>query len=146
MRLIVKLALVSLLAAVLPLQTWAKDNKEQPIYAFGFSANFNDTLLFVTPIQVIAGAHFDKKEGGLEHLELYSQQLKNYLESNYLGHETCAVFVSKNKKKLVKKHAKVLKNLAKEKHSKLIELTAEEFQFKPVVLPKEEDHEDEQQK
>lgn len=80
---------------------------DKPVYAFGIAASFNDSVVYYTEIQVLDSATLDKN-GFLLKRDLYSYQLKNYLEydlkkPNY----TCMVYFSESKKKLEKEAAKV---------------------------------------
>ena len=56
-----------------------KKDHSKPVYAFGISASFTDTVVYFTDIQILDSAKVSK-EGFLSHRELYSYQLKNYLE------------------------------------------------------------------
>ena len=61
-----------------------KKDHSKPVYAFGISASFTDTVVYFTEIQILDSAKVSAKEGSLAHRELYSYQLKNYLEDNHL--------------------------------------------------------------
>ena len=79
-----------------------KKDHSKPVYAFGISASFTDTVVYFTDIQILDSAKVSK-EGFLSHRELYSYQLKNYLEDNQLQqNSTCMIYFSENKKKLEK--------------------------------------------
>ena len=56
-----------------------KKEKEKQVYAFGVAASFNDTIVYYTEIQMLDSVVLDKR-GFLPQRELYSYQLKNYLE------------------------------------------------------------------
>ena len=58
-----------------------KKDHSKPVYAFGISASFTDTVVYFTEIQILDSVSLSK-EGFLAHRELYSYQLKNYLEDN----------------------------------------------------------------
>ena len=51
----------------------------KPVYAFGVAASFNDSVVYCTEIQVLDSTALDKN-GFLPKRDLYSYQLKNYLE------------------------------------------------------------------
>ena len=133
MRFILKFALLSMAIATLPMTLLAKGEDKKTVYAFGYSTNLNDTTLYLSPVQVLEGATLTKKEGFLEYRHEYGNQLKLHLESIYPGHQTCAVFFSKDKKSLQKKYNKLRKHLLTVKHTKLTELNSTEFQFKPLM-------------
>ena len=134
MRSFAKLTVLALAMTMLPLSSQARDKEEEAIYAFGFSQNFNDTTLFLSPVQELKGATLTKREKFLEHRNIYGQQLKSYLESVYPGHETCAVYFSKKKKSLEKQYIKLRRHLLRQKRTKLIELSEKDFQFQPIII------------
>ncbi len=61
-----------------------KKDHSKPVYAFGISASFTDTVVYFTDIQILDSAKVSK-EGFLAHRELYSYQLKNYLKEAETG-------------------------------------------------------------
>ena len=90
-----------------------KKDHSKPVYAFGISASFTDTVVYFTDIQILDSAKVSK-EGFLSHRELYSYQLKNYLEDNQLQqNSTCMIYFSENKKKLEKEATKILNKYKK---------------------------------
>lgn len=102
----------------------------KPVYAFGVSASFTDTVVYYTGIQVLDSVALDKN-GFLPHRDLYSYQLKNYLElEKGLPNRTCMIYFSENKKKLNKEAAKVLGKYKKNKTITVREIEAGNFQFK----------------
>ena len=56
-------------------------DKEKAVYAFGVAASFNDSIVYYTDIQVLDSVELDKN-GFLPKRDLYTYQLKNYLEYN----------------------------------------------------------------
>ena len=71
-----------------------KKGGHKPVYAFGVSASFTDTVIYYTEIQMLDSVALDKN-GFLPHRELYSYQLKNYLEDNQLQqNSTCLLYTS----------------------------------------------------
>lgn len=102
----------------------------KPVYAFGVSASFTDTVVYYTDIQVLDSVALDKN-GFLPHRDLYSYQLKNYLElEKGLTNRTCMIYFSENKKKLSKEAAKVLGKYKKNKTVSVRQVEAGDFQFK----------------
>ena len=68
-----------------------------------FSASFTDTVVYFTDIQILDSAKVSK-EGFLAHRELYSYQLKNYLEDNQLQeNSTCMIYFSETERSWKKK-------------------------------------------
>lgn len=90
-----------------------KDQSNKPVYAFGVSASFTDTVVFYTDIQLLDSVKLSK-EGFLPHQDLYSYQLKNFIEENGMQqNSTCMIYSSDNKKKLEKEMTKVLSKYKK---------------------------------
>lgn len=103
---------------------------DKPVYVFGLAASFNDSIVYYTEIQVLDSVSLDK-EGFLPRRELYSYQLKNYLEyelkkPNY----TCMIYFSENKKKLEKEAIKVKANYQKTNSTTLQAIEPTQFTFK----------------
>lgn len=101
----------------------------KPVYAFGVSASFTDTLVFYTEIQMIDSISLDKN-GFLPKRDLYSYQLKNFLElEKGKPNRTCMIYFSENKNKLNKEAAKVLNKYKKNKSVALQKINSEDFNF-----------------
>lgn len=107
-----------------------KEGKEKAVYAFGVAASFNDTVVYFTDIQVLDSVKLDKG-GFLPKRDLYTYQLKNYLEF-YLKcpDYTCMIYFSENKKKLEKESAKVKGKYKKNKSIVLMPIDPDAFRFK----------------
>lgn len=104
--------------------------KEKGVYAFGFSASFTDTVVYHTEIQMLDSVEL--KRGFLPKRDLYSYQLKNYLEYNKgQKNRTCMIYFSEDKQKLVKEKTKVLNKYKKNnKEAILTEIPQTDFTFK----------------
>ncbi|WP_455591954.1 hypothetical protein [Bacteroides sp.] len=101
----------------------------KPVYAFGVSASFTDTLVYYTEIQVLDSVSLDKN-GFLPKRDLYSYQLKNYLElEKGLPNRTCMIYFSENKKKLSKEAVKVMNKYKKNKSVALQKINTGDFKF-----------------
>ena len=96
-----------------------KEGKEKAVYAFGVAASFNDTVVYFTDIQVLDSVKLDKG-GFLPKRDLYTYQLKNYLEFDF----------SENKKKLEKESAKVKGKYKKNKSIVLMPIDPDAFRLK----------------
>lgn len=106
-----------------------KKGSHKPVYAFGISASFTDTVVYYTDIQLLDSVHLDKG-GFLPHRELYSYQLKNFLEFEMnLPNRTCMIYFSDNKKKTDKEALKVLGKYKKNKSIVLQKIDPEKFRF-----------------
>lgn len=79
----------------------------KPVYAFGVAASFNDSIVYYTEIQELDSVSLDKN-GFLPKRDLYSYQLKNYVEYDLKKSDyTCMIYFSESKKKLEKEAIKV---------------------------------------
>ena len=106
-----------------------KKGEHKPVYAFGVSASFTDTVVYYTEIQVLDSVALDKN-GFLPHREIYSYQLKNYLEIDKgQPNRTCMIYFSENQKKLEKEAAKVLGKYKKNKSVALEKIETQSFKF-----------------
>ena len=106
-----------------------KKDHSKPVYAFGISASFTDTVVYFTEIQILDSVSLSK-EGFLAHRELYSYQLKNYLEDNLLQqNSTCMIYFSENKKKLEKEATKILNKYKKNNRMTVSRIEADKFRF-----------------
>lgn len=73
-------------------------DKEKAVYAFGVAASFNDSIVYYTDIQVLDSVELDKN-GFLPKRDLYTYQLKNYLEYNLKKPDyTCMIYFSETGK------------------------------------------------
>ncbi|WP_307997475.1 hypothetical protein [uncultured Bacteroides sp.] len=106
-----------------------KKDHSKPVYAFGISASFTDSVVYFTDIQILDSAKVSK-EGFLAHRELYSYQLKNYLEDNQLQqNSTCMIYFSENRKKLEKEATKILNKYKRNKRIAVSKIESEKFHF-----------------
>lgn len=106
-----------------------KKGEHKPVYAFGVSASFTDTVVYYTETQVLDSVALDKN-GFLPHREIYSYQLKNYLEIDKgQPNRTCMIYFSENQKKLEKEAAKVLGKYKKNKSVALEKIDTQSFKF-----------------
>ena len=106
-----------------------KEGKEKAVYAFGVAASFNDTVVYFTDIQVLDSIKLDKG-GFLPKRDLYTYQLKNYLEFDLKCPDyTCMIYFAENKKKLEKEAVKVKGKYKKSKNMVLQVVKPEAFTF-----------------
>ena len=107
-----------------------KGDKEKAVYAFGVAASFNDTVVYFTDIQALDSVKLDKN-GFLPKRDIYTYQLKNYLEYDLRCLDyTCMIYFSESKKKLEKEAAKVKSKYKKNKTIVLMPVDPEAFRFK----------------
>ena len=112
------------------------DNKKDNIYAFGFSASFNDSTVYFTDIRPIPGATSERKTHFLQNRDTYSVQLKDFLADQGAPHRVCAVIYATKQKDIEKKFTKLRKKYIKTGKFDIKYLAANEFKFTP--LPAEE--------
>lgn len=87
----------------------AKKTQVPHVYMFGFSASFQDSVVYVTDIQDLQGAWMDTKTKFLLGRDNYSYQLSNYLTEQGQPNRVCLVFFSTHKNKAEKKYLKMKK-------------------------------------
>lgn len=115
------------MACTLGVQAKGK-KKNKPVYAFGLSVAFTDSIAYYTSIQKLDSVVLDADKM-LPGRDQYSYQLKDYLESGKnLKDRTCIIYFNENPKKLVKEYNRVL-NIQKKKNIILKEIPSAEFKY-----------------
>lgn len=122
----------------------AADNSQvKPIYIFGFSASFNDSIVYFTDIQRMDSAWIEKKTKFLLGRENYSYQLRDYLSDSLAQpHRTCLVVYGFSQKDISRKLADLKKKYMGKSHGNydIKYLSVADFTFKYVDMsPAEED-------
>ncbi len=135
---ILKYILFSLLLAVaIPTEMQAKRMKAPKMYMFGFSASFQDSIVYMTDVQEVEGAWYDTKTKFLMGRQHYSYQLKDFLANNkQQPNRVCVVMYALTRKEAEKKFIKLRKEYtikAKGKYD-VRYLTTADFQFQPVDM------------
>ena len=121
---------VALVFMVCSAFSFKKAKGEKAVYAFGVAASFNDTVVYFTAIQPLDSVELDKN-GFLPKRDLYTYQLKNYLEYDLRCPDyTCMIYFSENMSKLEKEAAKVKGKYKKNKTIVLMPIDSEAFRFK----------------
>ena len=137
---VLKYILLILVLTATATKAEAKIIVAEHMYIFGFSASFNDSILYMTDIQDVQGASYDTKNDFLLARDLYSSQLKEYLaEKKGQPNRVCLVMFSTSKKKAEKKYQK-LKKLDAGKDGVIVGmqfLTSDDFKFEAVELSDE---------
>ncbi len=106
-----------------------KKKADKTVYAFGVAASFLDTLVYYTDVQLLDSVQLDAN-GFLPRQEMYSIQLKDYLEGHLLkSGRTCMIYYKSSKKKADKEMSKVLGKYKKNKSNSLIHIDPKEFKF-----------------
>ena len=117
----------------------AKTVKARHMYVFGFAASFKDSVVYMTEIQDVQGAMYDKKTKFLLGRDSYSDQLKTYFkEKKQMSDRVCMVMFSTSKKKAEKKYLKLRKKYVGDKKRpstyEVRYVTIQDFEFEPVGL------------
>lgn len=124
-------------------QATAKDPKEPktpktkdaiiPVYSVGVATSFNDTVAYITDIQVLDDTILDHK-AYLHRRSGYSFQLRDYLQAQGKQDYTCLILFHPKKAKLEKQLSKVKLRFAKD-NIQVIEINEQDFRFtKPEEL------------
>ncbi len=115
---------------------WGK-LRQTPIYIFGASASFNDSIVYFTNIQILDSAWIDEKTDFLVGRHEYSSQLRSHFNSKGQPARTCLVSFATNEKDIMKKYAKMRKKFKgtnkKPKNYDIREIDEEEFKFSSIV-------------
>ncbi len=122
------------LALMLTISVANAIEKPTKVYAYGFSASFNDSTVYFTDIMEIDSAWTDSKTNFLYARDSYSYQLKNYLQGQGVDSPTCIVSFDKSRKKAEKKLLKLQRKYTdKKKDSYIVKYIATtDFKFTPV--------------
>ncbi len=140
MKTTIKTLLLLITAAVLPLTVNAKNVKEPKVYMFGFSASFQDSIIYMTDVQEVDSVWIEGKTKFLVGREQYSHQLKDYLTAQQQPNRVCIVFFALKKEDAEKKYIKMRKQYtskAKRKYDMRF-LHASDFQFSAVTFEEAE--------
>lgn len=100
-----------------------------PVYIFGFSASFTDSLVYMTNIQCLDSAWVDTKTDFLIDRPIYSDQFQSYLEAKGLENRTCVVFFNVKKKKAEDRFNEIKKRYGKDASVIVKMLENNDFKF-----------------
>ena len=110
-------------------------------YMFGFIANFSDSVVYFTDIQMVDSVWYDHKTKFLVDRSTYSNQLRQYF-TNTLNqpHRTCIVIFALTRKEIEKKYLKLKKQYTGKYAYRydVRTLNENEFHFSPVKPVEEE--------
>lgn len=104
----------------------------QRIYAYGFSASFQDSIVYFTEIQQIDSAYIQPKTKFLDSRESYSYQLRDYFAGQGDKNRTCIIVFALERKDIEKKYLKMKNKYIKSGDFDIRYLTKEQFQFTAV--------------
>ena len=124
-----KKVFMMVLTLCVSLQLSAKP-QQQPVYLFGVAASFNDSIVYVTDVQLAEGAWVDTKTKFLMSRYEYSYQLRDYLKAIGQPNMTCVTFFATSQKKIEKRLAALRKHYNKKKYNYIIkQLPEADFKF-----------------
>jgi len=116
-KLLSLLALVVFLACNMRAFAAAPDRKTtadgvQTLYIYGVSQNLNDSIVYVSDITVLTGAHLLEK-GYFVQRDQYADQFKDFVQQHFSApHQTAAVFFDTRIETAEKQREKLRKQLA----------------------------------
>ena len=102
------------------------------LYAFGFSASFNDSIVYFNDIQEIDSAWINDKTDFLVSRDNYSYQLKNYFTNIGQEHRTCVISFALKRKDIEKKYKKMKGKYVKAGKFSIKTLGKNDFQFTTI--------------
>lgn len=102
------------------------------LYAFGFSASFNDSIVYFTDIQEIDSAWINDKTDFFVSRDNYSYQLKNYFTNIGQEHRTCVISFALKRKDIEKKYKKMKEKYVKAGKFSIKTLGKNDFQFTTI--------------
>ena len=126
-----KISLILFLALFSTLSISAQNEKEQPepVYIWGASVCFNDTVVYFTEIQQLDGVELEKGSDFLPNRQLYSYELKDYMSfKEDMPGRTSVILFSKKKQTLEKRVEKIKQRLVK-KNGKTVRYLGDKFKF-----------------
>ena len=113
----------------------AKNVVEKKAYMFGFSASFNDSIVYFTTIQEVDSVWFTQKKNMLAGRSNYSNQLREYCNDKLnQPKRTCIVVGNKSLKKVEKKYEKMKKMYTQNKKATYDVRFIPEEDFKFVTI------------
>lgn len=136
MKTTIKALLVLLTITIAPLASQAKKVQPPCVYIFGFSASFQDSVVYMTDVQAVKGAWIESKSKFLLGREHYSRQLADYFSSHQQPNRVCMVMFALKREDAEKKFLKLRKQYtSKSKRTyDMRYLNATEFEFTPVNM------------
>ncbi len=112
----------------------AKGSRKQTVYMFGFSASFNDSIVYFTPIEEVQAYIANDRTHFLVAREQYSYQLRNYFENRGQLHRTCVTIYDVDRKKIEKKFQSLKEKytVKSKKDFDVVTLAESDFKFETV--------------
>lgn len=106
--------------------------KQQSAYMVGVCMSLVDSAIFITDMHRVDSVTIENKTHFLMDRQLYSFQLKKYLESHYKGGPYIpAVYSSLKRKKMERRYLSLHKRYVQSKELRMYLIDQSQFRFKP---------------
>ena len=110
---------MTLVALGVATTTNAKKVVTPRMYIFGMAASFNDSTVYFTNVQELNNVWVEKRHKELDVRQLYSMQLRDYLNNQKIQNRTCIVIANEKRSKLEKKFLKLRQLYTQSKDGKV---------------------------
>ncbi len=121
------------LAKLERIDTKKSETYTTPVYLFGISAQFGDSVVYVTNLQKLDNAQLTKKYDYLAYRSDYSNQFRKFIVDTYrMKRPVTSVVFHKDRKKALKRFNKIMKRYEKFLHLK--QVTDDKFHFTVVDI------------
>lgn len=115
----IAILIMTLVALGVATTTNAKKVVTPRMYIFGMAASFNDSTVYFTNVQELNNVWVEKRHKELDVRQLYSMQLRDYLNNQKIQNRTCIVIANEKRSKLEKKFLKLRKLYTQSKDGKV---------------------------
>lgn len=106
-----------------------------PVYAFGFSASFNDSTVYFTDIQTIDSVIINTKTGFILERGIYANQLRDHIMYNCgEANPTCVFFYAVKMKSLAKKFRRMKQKYVQSNKFDVQYIRSDDFAFRQLDL------------
>lgn len=120
-------------STLLAVSSVSAKNKQAKIYAYGFAASFNDSVVYLTDIQPIDSAWLEERTNFLVSRDNYTYQLREYLENKGVEHRTCIITYAMTRKNIEKKYIALRKKYVGKGNFDVKYINYTDFQFRSIV-------------
>ena len=124
--------LLALILLTLSQGMMAKNKTVQKVYIYGFSASFQDSIVYFTDIQELENVTVAERTNFLSSRDSYSNQLRDYLTGKNQPFRTCIVSYAFDRKHIEKKYLKLKSKYTKKGNFDIRYLKTDEFKFDKV--------------
>ena len=124
--------LIALILLTLCQGMMAKNKTVQKVYIYGFSASFQDSIVYFTDIQELENVSVAERTNFLSSRDSYSNQLRDYLTGKNQPFRTCIVSYAFDRKHIEKKYLKLKSKYTKKGNFDIRYLKTDEFKFDKV--------------